>query len=47
MLNYYKEIIPLWFTILQDLPKEQHVNKFGLNCKCEKMKLNTNLYFDT
>lgn len=41
------EIFPLALTTIEEIKKEQYVNKFGLVFKCEKMKTNYSLYFDT
>ncbi|CAD8071241.1 unnamed protein product [Paramecium sonneborni] len=41
------EIIPLAYSILQEIPKQQYVNKFGIIIKCDKLKIEAQLFFDT
>ncbi|CAK58985.1 unnamed protein product (macronuclear) [Paramecium tetraurelia] len=41
------EIIPLAYSIIQEIPKQQYVNKFGIAIKCDKLKLEVQLFFDT
>ncbi|CAD8195336.1 unnamed protein product [Paramecium octaurelia] len=41
------EIIPLAYSIIQEIPKQQYVNKFGIAIKCDKLKIEVQLFFDT
>ncbi|CAK92184.1 unnamed protein product (macronuclear) [Paramecium tetraurelia] len=41
------ELIPLAYSKVQEAPKQQYVNKFGIFIKCDKLKIDVQLFFDT
>ncbi|CAD8188133.1 unnamed protein product [Paramecium pentaurelia] len=41
------ELIPLIYSNIQEVQKQQYINKFGISIKCDKIKIDVQLFFDS